>query len=59
MGEKKNLDSSLMNFIEPIQASQDYSINREIIKLVKIELKGLKFFFELVGLDENCKFLIW
>jgi len=55
MGEKKNLDSSLMNFIEPVQASQDYFINKEIIKLVKIELKGFEFFFELVGLDENTK----
>ena len=55
MGEKKNLDSSLMNFIEPVQASQDFFINREIIKLVKIELKGFESFFELVGLDENTK----
>jgi len=55
MGAKKNLDSSLMNFIEPAQASKDYFINKEIIKLVKIELKGFEFFFEFVGLDENTK----
>jgi len=53
MGEKKNLDLSLMNFIEPVQASQDYFINKAIPKLVKIELKGFEFFFELVGLDET------
>ena len=55
MGEKKNLDSSLMNFIEPVQANQDFFINKEIIKLVAIELKGFESFFELVGLDENTK----
>jgi len=43
MGEKKNLDLSLMNFIEPVQASQDYFINKEITKLVKIELKGFPY----------------
>jgi len=55
MGEKKNLDSSLMNFIDPVQASQDYFINKEIIKLVEIELNGFEFFFDLIGLDENTK----
>ncbi|MFX1530768.1 MAG: hypothetical protein ACFFBC_06620, partial [Promethearchaeota archaeon] len=55
MGEKKNFDSSLMNFIEPVQASQDYFIKKEITKLVKIELKGFESFFKLAGLDEKTK----
>ncbi len=55
MGEKKNLDSTLMNFIEPAQASQDYFIKKEISKLVDFELKGFEFFFEIIDVDENTK----
>ncbi|MFX0083259.1 MAG: HD domain-containing protein [Candidatus Hodarchaeota archaeon] len=55
MGEKKNLDLSLMNFIEPDQASHDYFINREFIDSINFELKGFEFFFEFIGLDERTK----
>ncbi|MFW9878803.1 MAG: HD domain-containing protein [Candidatus Thorarchaeota archaeon] len=55
MREKKNLDLSLMNFIDPSKASQDYFTNKEITRLVEIELNGFEFFFELIGLDDTTK----
>lgn len=44
-----------MLLFSSLSKTSNYFINKEIIKLVKIELKGFEFFFELVGLDENTK----
>jgi hypothetical protein len=55
MGEKKTLDSSLLDFLKQRQAPRDFFINGNIVKAVDIELKGFEFFFTLAGLDERTK----
>lgn len=56
MGEKKNTDTSLMEFISSDQQDQqkydDPFINKDITKLVAIPLHNFDFFFELAELDE-------
>jgi hypothetical protein len=59
MEEKKNSDSSLMDFITSNAVGQDNSkdlfINKDIRRLVAIPLKDFKFFFNLIKLDETIQ----
>ena len=54
MQEKKNLDTSLMRFIQPSHVALEF-INEDIPNFVDIELQNFAFFFELADLDEATK----
>jgi hypothetical protein len=55
MQEKKNLDASIMKFIESTPAALDLFINEDIINSLDFELKNLEFFFELADLDKTTR----
>jgi len=49
---KKNVDTSLMKFINPPLVALEFA-NQDIPDMVDIELHNFDFFFELAGLDET------
>jgi hypothetical protein len=51
MQEKKNLNPSIMKFIEPTQVALNSFINKDIVKEIGIELNNFTFFFELADID--------
>jgi len=55
MQEKKNLDTSLMKFINPPPTAPVFFINEDIPNMVDIELQDFPFFFELIDLDDTTK----
>ena len=55
MQEKKNLEPSIMKFIEPTQVVLDFFINKEIVEAIGIELNNFAFFFELADIDGTTR----
>ncbi|GAG98544.1 unnamed protein product, partial [marine sediment metagenome] len=55
MQEKKNLDGSLMKFINPPPVVRDSFINEDIPNFVDIELQNFDFFFDLADLGDTTR----